>query len=186
MSTLGLYLFIQGLNVGLIPLGSEVGANLSSLDNRIFIILFAFFIGYASTLAEPALATLAMEIEEISIGAIKNRVLIHTVAAGVGIGMSIGIFKILNGIPSTYVIIPSVVLVGILGVFAPEKITGIAFDCAGVTTGPVTVPLNMSLALGLSSIIKGSDPMIDGFGIIALASLWPTITVLILGLFIKF
>jgi len=186
LSTVGLYLFVQGLKLGLIPLGDSVGRNLPMLDNVFLIALFAFILGYAATLAEPALASLAIEIEEFSAGAMPNRILVHSVALGVGIGMVLGVSKIIYKIPSTTVILPMLLLTAVLAYFAPERITGIAFDSAGVTTGPVTVPLNMALAVGLSSMMGGSDPLIDGFGVIALASLGPIITVLLAGIILKF
>lgn len=184
--TVGLYLFIQGLKFGLMPLGNSVGANLILLNNKALVVAFAFVLGYATTLAEPAIASLAMEIEEISVGAMRNRVLVHTIALGVGIGMALGILKIIYKIPLNYIIFPLVIIMGVLSFAAPKNILGVAFDSGGVTTGPVTVPLNMALAIGLSKVISGSDPLIDGFGIIGLASICPIITVMILGIIIKF
>ncbi|MFX0550100.1 DUF1538 domain-containing protein [Hathewaya histolytica] len=186
LSTIGLYCFVQGLDIALIPLGKSVGSNLPKLDNTILVVLFAFIMGYGATLAEPALTSLGAQIEEISSGVMTNRMFTHTVSLGAGFGMSIGMVKILYKIPSTYVIIPMIAVVGILGFFAPERITGVAFDAAGVTTGPVTVPLNMALAIGLSTMIGGSDPLIDGFGIIALSCLGTILAVLLLGITIQF
>ena len=186
LSTLGLYLFSVGLKLGLVPLGNSVGRNLPLLDNILLIAVFAFILGYTATMAEPALSALAMQVEELSAGVMHNRVLVHSVAAGVGLGMVMGVLKILYKVPSTTVIIPMILLTAVLGYFAPESITGIAFDSAGVTTGPVTVPLNMALGIGLSTMIGGSDPLIDGFGVIALASLGPIVTVLLTGIVIKF
>ena len=186
LCTIGLYLFVEGLKIGLIPLGNSAGSSLTALDNKLIIIGFAFVLGYTTTLAEPTLASMAMEIEEISTGAMANRVFVHTVALGVAFGTSLGILKILFKIPSSYIIIPLAILTAVLAYFAPESIVGIAFDTAGVTTGPVTVPLNMAIAIGLSSMIEGSDPLIDGFGLIALIALTPVITVMSLGIITKF
>lgn len=186
LSTVGLYMFIKGLEIGLMPLGSSVGSKLPLLDNKLLVIAFAFILGYTTTLAEPALASLAMEIEELSVGTMNNKWLIHAVATGVGIGISLGMIKIMYSIPYTHIIIPMVLIASILAYFAPNSITGIAFDSGGVTTGPVTVPLNMALAIGLSSVISGSDPLLDGFGIIGLASITPIIAVLLLGIIVKF
>lgn len=186
LSTIGLYFFVQGLNIALIPLGKSVGYNLPKLDNKILVVFFGFIVGYGATLAEPALTSLGTQIEEISSGVMTNRMFSHTVSLGAGFGMSIGMLKILYKVPSTYAIIPMIAIVGILGFFAPERITGVAFDAAGVTTGPVTVPLNMALAIGLSTVIGGSDPLIDGFGLIALSCLGTILAVLILGIVIQF
>ena len=99
--------------------------------------------------------------------------MVHTIAIGVAVGMGLGATKILYKIPTTKIIIPMLVILTVLTYFAPDQITGVAFDSGGVTTGPVMVPLNMALGIGLSSIIEGSDPLIDGFGFIALALLGP-------------
>jgi hypothetical protein len=182
----GLYMFLQGINMGLMPLGNNVGVSLPSLNSRALIIGFACILGYTSTLAEPALASLAREIEEISVGAIPNRLMVHTIALGVAVGMGLGATKILYKIPTTKIIIPMLIILTVLTYLAPDQVTGLAFDSGGVTTGPVMVPLNMALGIGLSSIIEGSDPLIDGFGFIALALLGPIIAVLILGMLVKF
>ncbi len=186
LSTVGLFLFVKGLERGLVPLGQSVGQSLPRGGNVYIIILFAFILGYTTTLAEPALASLGAQVEELSSGVLHSSWLIHTVSLGVGVGVVLGMLKIILKIPSTYLIVPILLVTALLGYLAPERITGIAFDAAGVTTGPVTVPLNMALAIGLSNVIGGSDPLIDGFGVIALASLGPIITVLSLGIIIKF
>ncbi|WP_243641228.1 DUF1538 domain-containing protein [Xylanivirga thermophila] len=182
LSFFGLYIFVQGLKLGLIPLGNAVGAGLPALDNVYLIVAFNFLLSYASTIAEPAVTALAMEVEEVSVGAIPNKVLKHTIAIGAGVGMGLGTVKILFSIPNSKVILPVVAVIMVLGYFAPESITGVAFDAAGVTTGPVNVPLNMAIGLGLSSAIENSDPLIDGFGMIALAILCTIIAVLVVGI----
>lgn len=186
LSVLGLFLFVQGLRYGLLPLGQSVGESLPKSGSLSIILIFAFALGYTTTLAEPALAALALQVDELSSGALRSTWLVHCVSFGVAIGVTLGMLKIILKIPSTNMIIPLVIVTAILGYIAPERITGIAFDAAGVTTGPVTVPLNMALAVGLSTILGGNDPLLDGFGVIALASLGPIITVLSLGIMIKF
>jgi len=186
LSVVGLFLFIQGLRYGLLPLGEAVGQSLPRSSSLYVILIFAFFLGYTTTLAEPALSALAMEVDELSNGALRSAWLVHCVSFGVAIGITLGMLKIIYKIPSTNMIIPLLIITAILGYIAPERITGIAFDAAGVTTGPVTVPLNMALAIGLSTVLGGNDPLLDGFGIIALASLGPIITVLVLGIIIRF
>jgi len=186
MTFLGLFLFIQGLKYGLLPLGNSVGASLPALGNPFLITAVYFIVGFFSTLAEPAVASLAMEVEEISVGAMPNRALTYTIALGVGLGMAIGAFRIIHKIPYSYIIVPFALLCAVLGYFAPPRINGIAFDSGGVTTGSVTVPLNMAMAIGLSAAMGGTDPLIDGFGIIGLASFGPIVTVLLLGIIMKF
>jgi uncharacterized protein DUF1538 len=185
LATLGLHMFLKGTNMSLIPLGSSVGKNLHILDSKWIIVILGFVIGYFGTLVEPALKTLALEVEEISVGAISHTVLIHGVAAGFGVGMSIGLFKIVANIPYIKIIIPLLVLVVLLIFFTPEPYISIAMDSASATTGPVNIPLNMALAVGLASIIEGVDPLLSGFGIIGLTSVGAMVSVLILGILTK-
>lgn len=185
MSMIGLYLFLHGVSASLLYLGDSVGKNLVILDNKYFIIGFGFVLGYFATLVEPALKTLALEVEEISIGAIPSNVLLHAVAIGFGSGMSLGIFKIVNNVPTKLIITPIILLSLVLGYFAPPEFVDIAIDSASSTTGPVNIPLNMSIALGLSKILEKSDPLLSGFGIIGLTSLGAVVSVLILGVLTK-
>jgi len=185
LSIFGLHFFLKGVSLSLLPLGDSVGKNLVILKHKWVIILFSFILGYTGTLVEPGLKALALEVEEISIGAISEKVLIQTVAVGFGFGMALGIFKILNNIPNFKIIAPLTVVVFILLFFVPEEFIAIAMDSASSTTGPVNIPLNMAIALGLSKIMDSSDPLMNGFGIIGLTSLGAMISVLILGLISK-
>lgn len=185
LSVVGLFLFLEGTSLSLLPLGESLGENFVSLDNNWSILLLIFFIGFCTTLVEPALSILAMEVEETSIGAIPKKTLIYTVALGFASGLSLGIYKIIYNIKTSKIIVPLLILSLILCIFAPEEIVGIAFDCASSTTGPVNIPLNLAIALGLSKVIDGSDPLLNGFGIIGLTSLGPVISVLLLGIITK-
>lgn len=182
LSVLGLHFFLKGTTMSLIPLGDSVGRNLYLLDNTFFIVLIAFVLGYFGTLVEPALQTLALEIEEVSAGAIGRNVLVHGVAAGFGFGMSLGIFKIIKDISYMKIIVPLLVLVVVLTFIAPEMYVSIAMDSASATTGPVNIPINMALAIGVASVIEGVDPLLSGFGIIGLTSVGAMVSVLILGI----
>lgn len=185
-AVIGLHLFLKGTNMSLIPLGDSVGRNLYVLDKKWLIILIGFIIGYFGTLVEPALRTLALEVEELSAGAIPNRVLIHGVAAGFGLGMGIGLFKIISNISYIKIVVPLLLLVMVLMFFAPEPYGSIAMDSASATTGPVNIPLNMALAIGLASIIETADPLLSGFGIVGLTSIGAMVSVLILGILTRF
>lgn len=171
--------------MSLFPLGDSVGQNLVVLERKWLIILVAFVIGYFGTLVEPALKALALEVEEISIGAIPHKVLIHAVAIGFGMGMAIGIFKILNDISFIKIIVPMLIAIIILALLAPEEFVAIAMDSASATTGPVNIPLNMALAIGLTKIIESADPLLAGFGIVGLTSIGAVISVLTLGILTK-
>lgn len=185
LSIIGLNLFLKGIYLSIIPLGDTVGESLVNVDNKYFIILIAFFIGYASTLVEPALRALTLEVEEMSIGVIRSKILLQTVALGFGIGMAIGMFKILNGIPTSKIVMPILLVIAVLLYFTPKEFTGIAFDAATSTTGPVNVPLNMAIAIGLTRIVGSSNALVDGFGIVGIMSLMPIVAVLTLGILVR-
>ena len=186
LAVLGLHLFLKGATMSLLPLGGSVGRNIHILERRWLIVIVAFIIGYLGTLVEPALKALALEVEELSIGTIRHGVLIHGVAIGFGLGMAIGITKILLNIPYIKIVVPLLVLIIILAFFAPEPFAAIAFDSASATTGPVNIPLNMALAIGLATVIKTVDPLISGFGIVGLTSIGAMISVLVLGILTRF
>ncbi len=182
LSIFGLHFFLKGVSMSLLPLGDSVGGNLVVLDRKWLIVAIAFVIGYFGTLVEPALKTLALEVEEISIGAIPNKVLIHAVAVGFGAGMGIGVYKILNNISYVKVVAPLLLVILVLIFFAPEEFVSIAMDSASATTGPVNIPLNMALAIGLAKVLENVDPLLSGFGIVGLTSVGAVISVLILGI----
>lgn len=182
LSVFGLHFFLKGTTMSLIPLGDSVGRNLYLLDNTLIIVLIAFVLGYFGTLVEPALQTLALEIEEVSAGAISQNVLVHGVAAGFGLGMSLGIFKIIKDISYIKIIVPLLVVVVVLIFIAPEMYVSIAMDSASATTGPVNIPINMALAIGVASVIEGVDPLLSGFGVVGLTSVGAMISVLLLGI----
>jgi len=179
---LGLYAFIVGLEMGLFPIGEAMAEQLTAQDNRLFIYLFGFMIGFSTTMAEPALLAIAIKVEEISAGQIKQMVLRITVALGVAVGIGLGAYRIVAGDPIHYYIIAGYSIVIILTFFAPRYIVPIAYDSGGVTTSTVTVPLVAALGLGLATNIEGRSPLIDGFGLIAFASLFPMITVMAYGI----
>ena len=186
LAAIGLHIFLKGTGMSLIPLGDSVGRNLYVLDKRWLIVVVGFIIGYFGTLVEPALRILALEVEEISIGAINHNLLIHGVAAGFGLGMGIGLYRIMANIPYIKIIVPLLLIVIVLAYFAPDPYSSIAMDSASATTGPVNIPLNMALAIGLASVIESADPLLSGFGIIGLTSIGAMISVLILGILTKF
>lgn len=185
LSVFGLHLFLKGTTMSLIPLGDSVGRNFVVIERRWLILVIAFVIGYAATLVEPGLKALALEVEELSAGAIPHKVLIHGVAFGFGAGMTIGMMKILFNLPYVKVVAPLLAIIFILIFFAPEPFDSIAFDAASATTGPVNIPINMALAVGLASVIEGVDPLLSGFGIVGLTSIGSMISVMILGLISK-
>ena len=183
---LGLYAFIIGLEMGLFPIGESIAFQLTAMKSDLLIYLFAFLIGFSTTMAEPALLAIAMKAEEISEGTINQMVLRIIVAIGVAIGIALGSYRIVAGDPIHYYIIMGYSFVIILTYFAPKYIIPIAYDSGGVTTSTVTVPLVAALGLGLAENIEGRDPLIDGFGLIAFASLFPMITVMAYGIYANY
>jgi len=182
MVILGLYAFIVGLEMGLFPIGETIAYQLTDMKNNLLIYLFAFLIGFSTTMAEPALLAIAIKAEEISEGNIKQNVLRMVVALGVAIGIALGSYRIVAGDPIHYYIIVGYIFVIIFTYFAPKYIVPIAYDSGGVTTSTVTVPLVAALGLGLAENIEGRNPLIDGFGLIAFASLFPMLTVMGYGI----
>ena len=148
----------------------------------IFLIcLFAFGMGYGSTVAEPALNALGITVEEMTVGTVKRKKVVGTVSIGVGIGLLVGVLKLIYDIPACWLLIPGYIALLILTHFCDEEFTGLAWDSGGVTTGPITVPLVLAMGLG----IGGGLNVVDGFGIVSMASLFPIITMLAFGIRIR-
>lgn len=179
---LGLYVFIIGLELGLFPIGESLAMELAASGSLLLIYSFAFAVGFATTIAEPALTAIAGKAEEISEGSIKGAILRGFVALGVGVGILLGAYRIIQGDSIVYYILTGYVVVIIMTFFAPRTIIPIAYDSGGVTTSTITVPIVAALGLGLATSIPDRDPLIDGFGLIAFASLFPMIAVLGYGI----
>ncbi len=183
---IGLYAFVIGLELGLFPIGENIATQLTSQDNTLLIYVFAFLIGFSTTMAEPALIAIAQKAAEVSGGQLKERVLRYFVAFGVGIGIALGAYRIVVGDSIQYYVLVGYIIVIIQTYFAPRYIVPIAYDSGGVTTSTVTVPLVAALGLGLANNIAGRNPLIDGFGLIAFASLFPMVTVMGYGILTKY
>jgi len=191
----GLTLFVQGLEMGLFPIGETMAHALARKGSLFWLLCFAFALGFSTTVAEPALIAVAAEAAEIAgqgglIDPGQESLqryafgLRMSVAFSVGLAILIGVMRIIRGWPIHYLIIGGYVLVMLMTIFAPDEIIGIAYDAGGVTTSTITVPLVAALGVGLASIIKGRSPLVDGFGLIAFASLLPMIFVMGYGIII--
>ena len=189
----GLALFIQGLESGLFPIGEALAQGFARKGSVVALLAFAFCLGFGTTVAEPALIAVAGEAASVA----SEAGVIHdsdgardsyalrlrmVVAFSVGAAIVLGVFRILKGWPIHYLIIGGYVMVTVMTVFAPPEIVGIAYDSGGVTTSTITVPLVTALGVGLASSIRGRSPMVDGFGLIAFASLTPMICVMGYGM----
>lgn len=193
---LGLSIFVQGLEMALFPIGGSLANALARKGSLMWLMLFSFGLGFGTTVAEPALIAIADEAAGTMAraGAIPESenaqsryatALRYTVAVAVGSSIMLGVFRILKGWPIHWLIIAGYMVVVALTAVAPPEIVGIAYDSGGVTTSTITVPLVTALGIGLASSIGGRNPMIDGFGLIAFASLSPIIFVLIFGIVIQ-
>ncbi len=188
---LGLALFIRGLEIGLFPIGESMAGAFARKGSVWWLMAFAFSLGFGTTVAEPALIAVAAEAASVKVaeGSLADGAqnsyalgLRYTVAVSVGAALVLGVLRILRGWPIQYLIIGGYILIVILTQFAPREIIGIAYDSGGVTTSTITVPLVTALGIGLSTVIKGRNPLIDGFGLIAFASLTPILFVLLYGM----
>lgn len=195
MVVVGLTLFVQGLKLGLFPLGEGMAWDLARKGSLFWLLVFAFSLGFGTTVAEPALIAVADEAATVAAngGVIaadddaRGRYaggLRLTVALAVGFALVIGVLRILRGWPIQYLIIGGYLGVVIMTIFAPREIIGIAYDSGGVTTSTITVPLVTALGVGLAASIEGRNPMVDGFGLIAFASLTPMIFVMAYGMLV--
>jgi hypothetical protein len=187
----GLTLFVEGLKMALFPLGEGIAGDFARRGSVPLLLLFAFALGFGTTIAEPALLAVADEAARVraeshghgtGAGSGYALALRYTVAVSVGLAIAIGVVRIVRGWPIQRLIIGGYLLVVALTPFAPDEIVGLAYDSGGVTTSTITVPLVTALGIGLSLSVKGRNPMIDGFGLIALASLTPIAFVLVFGM----
>lgn len=191
----GLTLFIRGLELGLFPVGESMAHAFVRKGSVFWLIVFAFALGFSTTVAEPALIAIAEEASEIAANAnviadtedareaygIGLRL---TVALSVGVAIMIGVIRIIKGWPLHIMIAAGYMLVVVMTSVAPREIIGLAYDSGGVTTSTITVPLVTALGVGLASSIKGRNPLLDGFGLIAFASLTPIIFVMLYGILV--
>lgn len=192
---LGLTFFIYGLEMGLFPIGESMAHAFARKGSLFWLFAFAFALGFGTTVAEPALIAVAAEAAAVAaeggmIAADEEAQTAYadglrmTVALSVGIAIVLGVLRILKGWSIQWMIMGGYVLVVIMTMFAPKEIIGIAYDSGGVTTSTITVPLVTALGVGLASSIEGRNPLVDGFGLIAFASLTPMIFVMGYGMVI--
>ncbi|MGB3210877.1 MAG: DUF1538 domain-containing protein [Desulforhopalus sp.] len=195
MVIIGLSMFVQGLEMALFPIGESMAQALTRKGSLFWLLVFAFFLGFSTTVAEPALIAIAKEAADIAAlgGLLDNDPktlefyalgLRLTVAFSVGFAILLGVLRILLNWPIHYLIISGYVLVILITTIAPEEIVGIAYDAGGVTTSTITVPLVTALGVGLATVIRGRNPLLDGFGLIAFASLLPMIFVMGYGVLV--
>jgi hypothetical protein len=193
MVIIGLALFVRGLEIGLFPIGETLAHEFARKGSLFWLMLFAFLLGFGTSIAEPALITVTRKAAEAAAsgGIIPNNPevlenyassLRYTVGLSVGVALVLGVLRIIKGWPVQFVIISAYIIIVIITPFAPREIIGVAYDSGGVTTSTITVPLVAALGVGLASSIKGRNPLTDGFGVIAFCALMPIIFTLIFGM----
>ena len=191
----GLTFFIFGLEMGLFPIGEAMAHAFARKGSVFWLLVFAFSLGFGTTIAEPALIAVATEAANIAAeGGVIDKTaeaqlsyangLRYTVAVSVGLAILVGVLRIIKGWPIVYLILAGYIGVVVMTFLAPDFIIGIAYDSGGVTTSTITVPLVAALGIGLASSIRGRNPLVDGFGLIAFASLTPMIFVMAYGMFV--
>jgi len=178
----GMILFLLGVEIGILPMGKALGAGVPRRGSIYWVIGIALLIGFAATVAEPDVLVLTGQVDEVSGGTIASNVLVPVIAIGVGFFVAMAMLRVLFNFPIAYLLTAGYVIVIILAFFAPVEFIPVAFDAGGVTTGPMAVPIILSLGLGFSSVLSGRSALSDGFGLIGLASIGPVIGVMVMGM----
>lgn len=181
----GLFLFLLGVSVALLPFGHAIGTALGALDAKWLLLPIGLALGFATAFSEPAVRILADEVDTASNGAIRATLVVLTVCIGVSLWVGLGFVRIGYGIPLSFLLIPGYTLAIVLLWLADEEFVGIAVDAGGVTTGPVANTFLLALALGATAAAGRGDPLVNGLGLVALISLGPILSVLVLGVLVR-
>ncbi|TMW70399.1 DUF1538 domain-containing protein [Alteribacter natronophilus] len=186
LTFIGLSLFLQGVEVGFFPAGEVIGELLGERENTLLLLpILGFLFGFTATFAEPAIRILNYEVEKVTAGSISKNVMLFTLSIGVACSIALSMVRIVIGIPLWFIIVPAYALALTLIFFSKDRFISIAFDAGGVATGPMTVTFILAIAVGIAEVTEGRDPLMDGFGMIALVAITPILSVLILGLIYK-
>jgi len=180
----GLILFLQGVQVGYMPVGLAMGEFLGSISTTWWLIPLGFVLGLVATIAEPAVHILSYEVEKASSGSIREKTILTTLSLGVALFVALGMAKIVYGIPIHHILVPGYLIALVMMRFCDATFVAIAFDAGGVATGPMTVTFVLAVALGIATAMDGRDPILDGFGLIALVAMAPILSVMALGIIV--
>jgi hypothetical protein len=185
-SFVGLVLFLTGVNAGFMEVGSVVGYKLAILENRIYVIIVAYILGLVTILAEPAVYVLTRQIEDVTSGYVKRKLVMVSLCIGVGFAVALSIIRIiLPGIQLWHYLLPGYIISILMTFFVPNLFVGVAFDSGGVASGPMTATFILAFAHGVAEAVEGADVMVDGFGVIAMVALTPLIALQVLGFIYK-
>lgn len=182
LSIVGLGLFLQGVNIGFLPVGEAMGEIIGSFEHKWLLIPIGFILGFFTVIAEPSVTVLINQVDKASSGYIPRNLLKYTICIGVGIATSLTMVRIIYGFSLLYIVVPGYLLAIIMALFTPKTFASIAFDSGAVATGPMTSTFLLAPFVGIASSIAGRDPVLDGFGMVITVLLAPIISVLTLGL----
>ena len=182
MAISGMILFLVGLEIGILPMGQAIGAELPRRRSFPLLIIVAFLLGFVATIAEPDVIILTGQIAHVTDGEIGANVLTYIIGIGIAFFVAMAMLRIVFGFRMAYLMAASYLVIIVLSFFTPAEFVPVAFDAGGVTTGPMTVPIILALGLGFSSALAGRSAISDGFGLIGLASVGPIIAIMIMGI----
>jgi len=182
MVSAGLIFFLMGVHIGLLPIGELIGSSLPRFGKVWIVVLLSVILGFVITVAEPDVRVLANYVDTVSDGEVNRHILIYTVALGLALFLGMAILRIIYNFPIKYLLTGGYGLIFILAWFVPEQFISISFDAGGVTTGPLAVPFILAYGVGVAAVLGGRKSSDDGFGLVALASIGPVLSVLILGI----
>jgi hypothetical protein len=177
----GLILFLLGVQIGILPMGEQMGEALSKTGKLWIIVLFGFILGLLAAIAEPNIRILAAQLDFVSEGSIPKNILIYSIAVGVAFSVGLAMLRTVLNLPLTKLLFLGYALIFCLALVAPSKYFPISFDAGGLTTGPLLIPFILSLGAGVASVLRGEDASSEGFGMVGLAYIGPVLAVLLLG-----
>lgn len=185
LAILGMVLLFAGIDLGILPMGRFIGAELPRKGSLWAILAVAFALGFATTVAEPDVLVLAGQVEAASRGMLSSQALVYVVALGVGLFAALALLRIVWGFSMRYLLAAVYSLMLLLTFLSPEEFVPLAYDAGSVTTGVLTAPVLLALALGLASVLAGRSPASDGFGVLGLASAGPIVVILLVGMLLQ-
>lgn len=185
LASLGLFLFLLGVSIGFMPFGRAIGEAIGSISQQWVVVLLGLILGFVTTWGEPAVRILADQVEESSGGSIRQRMVMIAVCSGVAVAVGLGLFRISHGTPLLWLLVPGYLIVIAALWLSDREFVSIAVDAGGVATGPLANTFLLALAFGASSVVVGQDPLVHGLGLVALIALASTISVIMLGLLVR-
>lgn len=181
----GMLLLFSGLELGILPMGRFIGAELPKRGSVALIIAVAFALGFATTVAEPDVLVLASQVDQASQGAIREHAVLYVIASGLAIFVAVAMARVVYGFPMTYLLGAAYLAMIVLSCVAPTEFVALAYDAGSATTGVLTAPVVIALAVGLSSVLAGRSAVSDGFGLLGFASIGPIVAVLLMGMLLR-